>query len=142
MPDVVSASTLRSRHPVLTATEFAQALNISVQALQQREAGRQVFSMALPGQQERGYPAFQLEHGIQGAPLLAILHAMNKEARYSATVFFHSPNALLGDLSPIEALTGKITWDRRLNDGEGFLRRSPEERLDAVIQAAQQHVPC
>jgi hypothetical protein len=145
MPDVAPVRT-RPRfsvvHPTLSAAEFAQAMNISVPALQQREAGRQIFSVRLPQQNERGYPALQLEQGIVGAPLLAILHAMHKEARYSALLFFYSPNALLADLSPVEALTGKITWKRILNNGESFMRLSHEERLDAVIQAAQLHVPC
>ncbi|WP_206060122.1 hypothetical protein, partial [Escherichia coli] len=88
----------------------------------------------------REYPAFQSWDGIRGEPLHRVLTALSPAGRCSGSTayrFFTSPNELLGGLTPIEALHGRLTRDRALHTAATMLLEMPsEERLDHVLAVA------
>jgi hypothetical protein len=54
--------------------------------------------------------------------------------------FFTAPTDLLGGLTPIEALAGRLTTQRDLDaQTHDMLATPPDERLQAVIKAAEAH---
>lgn len=128
----------------LTALELGQALGVSDQTVRGRERAGELFSILRPGRR-RGveYPAFQAWPGIAGEPLAKTLAALASPdgTRASSTLayaFFSGRTDLLGGLTPIEVLLGRLTTPRDLEPEVRALLGAPAtERLDAVVRAAQ-----
>jgi hypothetical protein len=126
----------------LTAAELGRALGgLSDETVRQRERAGELFSILRPGRKRgREYPAFQAWAGIAGEPLARALAALGPTSSTGAYGFFTAPTDLLGGLSPIEALIGRLTASRELDaQTQQLLAAAPAERLRAVIEAAQAH---
>ena len=125
----------------LSASELGQALGgLSDETVRVRERAGELFSVLRPGRKRgREYPAFQAWSGIAGKPLAEVLAALGSTT--SGTVaygFFTSPTDLLGGLTPIEALIGKLTNPRNLEpEVQQLLSDDAVERLKAVEHAAR-----
>lgn len=122
---------------LLSAVALGKRLSVSDETVRTREAEGKLFSILRPARKRgREYPAFQTWENITGAPLERVLQALGGAG--SATFgFFVSPNDLLGGLTPVEALSGKLTLARNLDGGEELLKRESKERLQAVVAAAE-----
>ena len=123
----------------LSATELGQALGgRSDETVRQRERAGELFSVLRPGRKRgREYPAFQAWPGIAGAPLAGVLSALGAVGGSVAYGFFTSPTDLLGGLTPIEAMLGRLTSSRNVaSETRGLLTAPQEERLTAVVKAA------
>ena len=124
----------------LSATELGQALGgLSDETVRQRERAGELFSVLRPGRKRgREYPAFQAWQDIAGKPLAQVLAALGRASGTAAYGFFTSPTDLLGGLTPIETLTGKLTNPRELEpEVQELLSADAVERLKAVISGAQ-----
>ena len=67
-----------------------------------------------------------------------MLGALGRASGTAAYGFFTSPTDLLGGLTPIETLTGKLTNPRDLEpEAQELLSADAVERLKAVISGAQ-----
>jgi hypothetical protein len=104
-----------------------------------RERAGELFSVLRPGRKRgREYPAFQAWQDIAGKPLAQVLAALGPASGTAAYGFFTSPTDLLCGLTPIEALTGKLTNPRDLEpEVRKFLSADAVERLKAVEEAAR-----
>jgi hypothetical protein len=128
---------------LLSAVELGRALDgVSDETVRLRARQGELFSVLKTGRKRgSGYPAFQAWPGIAGTTLTSVL----AELGYPASVdgagahgFFASVTDLLGDLSPVEVLTGAPSAARPLGRaGRTLLASSPQERLKAVVAAAQ-----
>lgn len=140
-----SAPTVNPVQP-LSAAELGQALGgLSDETVRQRERAGELFSILRPGRKRgREYPAFQAWPGIAGQPLATAFATLNSSGSAaggtSAYAFFTSPTDLLGGLTPIEALVGRLTTTRDVDaHTQDLLDAAPEERLQAVVKAAEAH---
>ncbi|QNB16147.1 hypothetical protein G5S35_31325 [Paraburkholderia tropica] len=125
---------------LLSAAAMGQALGgIGDETVRQRERAGELFSILRPGRKRgREYPAFQAWAGITGEPLRQVLKALDEPGGAEAYAFFTSPNDLLGGLTPIEAMFGKIGSGRDVDDdARRLLSGSPSDRTEAVSHAAQ-----
>ncbi|NIF51606.1 hypothetical protein [Burkholderia sp. Ax-1724] len=116
-----------------------QALGgIGDETVRQRERAGELFSILRPGRKRaREYPALQAWAGITGEPLRQVLKALDEPGCAEAYAFFTSPNDLLGGLTPIEAMLGKIGSERDVDDdARRLLSTSPSDRTEAVSHAA------
>jgi len=124
----------------LSAVELGQALGgLSDETVRQRERAGELFSVLRPGRKRgREYPAFQAWPAIAGKPLAQVLGALGQASGTAAYGFFTSPTDLLGGLTPIETLTGKLTNPRDLEpEVQELLSADAVERLKAVMGGAQ-----
>jgi hypothetical protein len=124
----------------LSASELGQALGgLSDETVRVRERAGELFSVLRPGRKRgREYPAFQAWSGIAGKPLAKVLAALGSTGGTVAYGFFTSPNDLLGGLTPVEALIGKLTNPRNLEpEVQRLLSDDTVERLKAVEHAAR-----
>ena len=124
----------------LSASELGQALGgLSDETVRVRERAGELFSVLRPGRKRgREYPAFQAWSGIAGKPLAEVLAALGSTSGTVAYGFFTSPTDLLGGLTPIEALIGKLTNPRNLEpEVQQLLSDDAVERLKAVEHAAR-----
>lgn len=126
----------------LSAAELGQALGgLTDETVRQRERAGELFSILRPGRKRgREYPAFQAWQGIAGQPMSKVMSALGGASSTAAYGFFTSPTDLLGGVTPIEAMLGRLTTPRRIDpSARALLDASDEERLQAVIKAAQAH---
>jgi hypothetical protein len=126
----------------LSAAELGQALGgLTDETVRQRERAGELFSIMRPGRKRgREYPAFQAWPGISGQPLAKVMSALGGASGTAAYGFFTSPTDLLGGLTPIEAMSGRLTTRRGMEpSARELLKASDEERLQAVIKTAQAH---
>jgi hypothetical protein len=126
----------------LSAAELGQALGgLTDETVRQRERAGELFSIMRPGRKRgREYPAFQAWPGITGQPLARAMSALGGASGPVAYGFFTSPTDLLGGLTPIEAMLGRLTTSRAIDQAtRELLGASDEERLQAVIKAAHAH---
>jgi hypothetical protein len=127
----------------LSAAELGKALGgLSDETVRHREKAGELFSILRPGRKRgREYPAFQAWNGITGGPLTKVLSKLGTLGAVigaDAYSFFTSQTDLLGELTPIEALLGSLTTARSLDPAtQRFLNGSADERLSAVLQAAE-----
>jgi hypothetical protein len=124
----------------LSATELGQALGgLSDETVRVRERAGELFSVLRPGRKRgREYPAFQAWNGIAGEPLAKVLAALGSTSGTVAYGFFTSPTDLLGGLSPLEVLIGKLTNPRTVEpEVRQLLAGGAVERLQAVEHAAR-----
>ena len=127
----------------LSAAEMGQALaGLSDETVRHREKAGHLFSILRPGRKRgREYPAFQAWSGITGGPLAKVLSKLGAPGAAvgaDAYSFFTSQTDLLGGITPIEALLGSLTAARSLSPAtQRLLNASADERLDAVLQAAE-----
>ena len=126
----------------LSAADLGRALGeLSDETVRQREKAGELFSVLRPGRKRgREYPAFQAWPGIAGEPLAKVLSALTPGSSTVAYGFFSSPTDLLGGLTPVEALLGRLTDQRELDAETQALMNAPTgERLHAVVKAAEAH---
>jgi hypothetical protein len=126
----------------LSAAELGQALGgLTDETVRQRERAGELFSIMRPGRKRgREYPAFQAWPGVTGQPLAQVMSALGGASGTAAYGFFTSPTDLLGGLTPIEAMLGRLTTRRGIEpSARDLLNASAEERLQAVIKTAQAH---
>ena len=124
----------------LSAAELGQALGgLGDETVRQRERAGELFSILRPGRKRgREYPAFQAWPGIAGEPLATVMTALGAVGATVAYGFFTSPTDLLGGLTPIEGLLGRLTSARDLApETQALLAAAPEERRTAVVEAAR-----
>jgi hypothetical protein len=130
----------------LSAAEMGQALGLHEQSVRTRERAGELFAILRPGRKRGGeYPAFQAWPGIAGEPLAKTLAALAsgqpvgmRAASTLAYTFFTSRTELLGGLTPIEVLLGRLTQARVLEaEVQALLGAPAAERLEAVVRAAQ-----
>jgi hypothetical protein len=125
---------------LLGANEMGQALGgMSDQIVRDREKSRELFSVLKAGRKRgREYPAFQAWEGIVGTPLSTVLKALGSLDGAAAYSFFSSRLHELGDLTPVEILSGTPTRPGRISDdAQAILALPADQRLDSVIKAAQ-----
>lgn len=123
----------------LNARELGRALgDVSEDTVRLREGRGELFSILRPGRKRgRQYPAFQAWQGIAGVPLTQVLEALGRPSGPDAYGFFTSPTELLGGLTPIEAMVGRMTSVRDLDAAaERFLLEPPDKRLETMLQVA------
>lgn len=124
---------------MLNAREVGIRLgNLSDQTVRIREKEGKLFSILRPNRQRgREYPEYQLETGIQGRPLNAVLRVFADCAGEEIHAFFTTPVPTLGELTPLEVLRGVAFVN---GPADQLLVQSPEQRLAAVLEAAQECV--
>ena len=95
---------------------------------------------------QREYPAFQVWPGIAGEPIQRIISALSTYAPADSVGtygFFTSPDKLLGELTPIEVLLGRLLSPRgRYPEAMELLEWSPDRRLEAVLGSAKALAEC
>jgi hypothetical protein len=109
--------------------------NLSDQTVRIREKEGKLFSILRPNRQRgREYPEYQLETGIQGRPLNAVLRVLAGRSGEEIHAFFTTPVPMLGELTPLEVLRGVAFVN---GPADQLLVQSAEQRLAAVIEAAR-----
>jgi hypothetical protein len=110
--------------------------NLSDQTVRIREKERKLFSLLRPNRQRgREYPEYQLEQGVHGRPLNAVLRTLCDASGEQVHAFFTTPLARLGDLTPLEMLKGAAFSGGGVDQ---LLVQAPEQRLAAVLEAARE----
>ncbi len=138
VPDALVEDPVKS----LSAAELGEALGgLGDETVRQRERAGTLFSVLRPGRKRgREYPAFQAWPGVAGEPLELVLAALGPVSGVAAYGFFTSPTDLLGGLTPIEALVGRLTTLRDVDVETQLLLTAPaSQRLEAVEKAARSH---
>lgn len=127
----------------LSAAELGQQLGgLGDEAVRSRECQGKLFCVLEPGR-KRGnlYPAFQAWPGITGTPLESVLATLSAAGVTHGSVihaFFAGTTDLLGGLTPVEALLGRLTSPRALDPQSiEFLDRPAQERLEYVNGVAK-----
>ena len=131
---------LRDPEEMVTAAELALRLgNLSDETVRQREKKGQLFSILRPGRKRgREYPAFQAWAEIVGHPLEEVMAALGDSRASLAYGFFLSPNVALGDLTPLEVMTGKAALPHSSSGpGKQLLDSPTDVRRAAVVEAAK-----
>lgn len=126
----------------LTAAELGAALGgLGDETVRQRERAGKLFSILRPGRKRgREYPAFQAWPEVAGEALESTLVALGGAGGTAAYGFFTSPTDLLGGLTPIETLIGRLTSTRAVAPESRSLLAAPAAaRREAVLQAARAH---
>lgn len=129
----------------LSAAVMGERLGkLSAVTVRKREQEGALFSVLASGRTRgRLYPAFQAWEGIVGEPLRAVLGALRDAGAASgstAHVFFSGVTDLLGNLTPVEVLLGRLLTTRSIDFAVmSLLESPPAERLAAVIKAAKAH---
>lgn len=137
--DEATPATLDDPFEPLSAEQLGERLSVVAATVRQREQAHVLFSTLPPGR-ERGrlYPAFQAWPDIAGAPLRQTLLALGQPDGGTAWGFFASASPELEGLSPVEALSGKLSRQRPLSPGaQALLRATPKIRRGAVEGAAE-----
>ena len=143
-------STTLAADPVAPMHEYQLVSFLGLQSaseLRSVEAGGTVICISRPARGiAREYPAFQAWPDIAGEPLLRIIAALSsyeRSASADAYGFFTSSDDLLGYLSPIEVLTGRLLRPRAIDSEVMKLLEAPsEQRREAVIEAAEAFAAC
>lgn len=132
----------------LSAEDLASCLGLGgVSDLRTLEVGGTVICISRPDRGiQREYPAFQVWPGIVGEPLTSVVAAMTTYEQLGSSDaygFFTSLDDLLGCLTPIEVLTGRLIRPRAIDPAAvELLDASPDQRLEAVIGAAEAFAAC
>lgn len=129
----------------LSAAELGVLLGESEQSVRSRENSGELFSI-WRASRNRGqeYPTFQAWPGVVGDSLTQILaalvplgqpHPVGGTAAYG---FFTSPTDLLGGLSPLELLLGRVIGSRHVDrHAIQALQGDHPTRLELVIETAR-----
>lgn len=132
----------------LSAEDLASCLGLGgISDLRTLEVGGTVICISRPDRGiQREYPAFQVWPGIVGEPLTRVVAALTTYERLGSSGaygFFTSLDDLLGHLTPIEVLTGRLLRPRAIDPAVvGLLEASPDQRLEAVVGAAEAFAAC
>lgn len=110
---------------MLTGEEFGKKLGggITRQAVDAKRKAKEIFALSW-GSRRMLYPAWQLETAIFGRPLKRVLAALleKEDDPWVVYRFFTTPEAALGDVTPLEALRrGRI--DEVVSAAEVFANR-------------------
>jgi hypothetical protein len=97
------------------------------------------------GSIESGVAGFQARPEIQGAPLARVLSALDYRlpadsdsvSAASAYMFFIGRSDLLGDLTPVEVITGVAPANSAKPEYLEFLSKPHAERLEFVVEVAK-----
>lgn len=118
--------------------ELAAALEVSTETVRRRTVKRTLIAVLGPGRKRgREYPMFQAWPGIAGAPLEAVLAALQNPDGATAYQFMTTPSDALGGLTPIEVMLGEAPQEADLAPGaREFLQEGDEVRLRAVVETA------
>jgi len=126
---------------LFTATEFGEHLGISDETVRRREQNGELFSILKPARKRgREFPAFQTDEHIWGEPLKRTLAALGYTPSSGAAAygFFTSQNDLLGGLTPIELLLGRLLPEREIEEEvRSLLFSSPSRRQKLVEETAE-----
>lgn len=129
---------------LISGSELAEMLGVSEEAVRQRlQAGKLIAILSAGRERGRGFPIFQAWDGIAGGPLEQTLKALGYEGPGKAVdaadafQFFVSRNELLGDLTPVEVLTGAGVSDPDDVEAAEFLTKPHQERLEFVASVAR-----
>ena len=110
--------------------------NLSDQTVRIREKERKLFSLLRPNRRRgREYPEYQLDTGVHGRPLNAVLRVFGDASGEQVHAFFITRLAWLGDLTPLEVLKGAAFSG---GGADQVLVQPPEQRLAAVLDAARE----
>jgi hypothetical protein len=133
------ATKVDSAMRMLGAREVGLRLGkLSDQTVRMREKERKLFSLLRPNRQRgREYPEYQLETGVHGRPLNAVLRVFGGASGEQVHAFFTTPLARLGGLTPLDVLRGTSSSG---GDVDQLLVQPPEQRLAAVLDAAREVV--
>lgn len=132
----------------LPAEDLATCLGLGgVSDLRTLEVGGTVICLSRPDRGiQREYPEFQVWPGIVGEPLMRVIAALTTYEQLGSSDaygFFTSLDDLLGYLTPIEVLTGRLLRPRAVDPAVvGLLEASPNQRLEAVVGAAEAFAAC
>lgn len=121
---------------ILNIEEACEALGgISTEELDARTQRGQAYRVP------SGYPAIQTWPGIAGEPLARCVAELSLGGRppdgSGIDRFFTGLDAFLGDLTPVEALLGRLLSARQVGGrAQELLEEPPERRLMAVLMAS------
>ena len=135
-PALLSQDTMHS----MSAAEIGAALGgIGEDAVRAREQSRELFSIIRPGRsRQREYPVFQAWPSVTSAGLKRVLNALRPLDSTDLYGFFAERSDLLGGLTPVETLTGRLAWDRITEqEAAALLMSTVPVRLKAVLAAAE-----
>ena len=124
----------------LSAAEIGAALGgIGEEAVRARERSRELFSIIRPGRsRHREYPVFQVWPSVTSSGLKQVLDALRPLDATDLYGFFAERSDLLGSLTPVETLTGRLSWPRITEqEADTLLMSTMPVRLKAVLAAAQ-----
>lgn len=123
----------------LSAADLGGALGVDEDEVRLRERDRKLFSVLRERRsREPEYPAFQSWEGIAGQPLANVLKCFGHASSTAVYGFFTSTTDLLGGLTPIEVMLGRLTFSRSLDiSAYQLLRAAHADRLGAVSKAAE-----
>jgi hypothetical protein len=110
---------------MLTGEEFGKKLGggLTRQAVAAKRKAKEIFALSW-GSRKMLYPAWQLETAIFGYPLKRVLAALleKEDDPWVVYRFFTTPEAVLGDVTPLEALrSGRV--DEVVSAAEAFANR-------------------
>lgn len=125
----------------MSAVEIGAALGgLSEDAVHAREQSGELFSIVRPTRsRQREYPAFQAWPSMPCAELQQVLDALRPLDATDVYGFFAERSDLLGGLTPVETLSGRLLGRARTTEQEAdALLMSPTPvRLKAVLAAAK-----
>lgn len=137
------AQQVQSEDPMrpMSAGEIGAVLGgLSDETVRQRERAGELFSILRPGRKRgREYPAFQAWPSVTGLPLQRVLRELRQLSGTDIYGFFAAESDLLGGLTPVEALVGKLLLPRGPAATCELLAEKMPVRLEAVCRAAQTH---
>jgi len=87
----------------LSAEDIAGRLQLTRQGIDKKRTNGELFALSW-GSRKLHYPAWQLEPGILGEPLKRVLAPLKEEDPWNIYRFLTTPEALLGDATPLNAL--------------------------------------
>jgi hypothetical protein len=128
---------------LLTAAEFGAHLSQDDKSVMAREEKGELFAVMRPGQKrDREYPKYQLMREWRWKNVVIIREALGIGTSDVLHSFLSSPNERLGQLTPVEVLTGKVLWTRpQIKGALALLPKDEKQRIDLVLDAARSYLP-
>lgn len=127
---------------VVSPAEAAELLHLaSPNTVRQRIADGKLYAIRAPGR-ERGQvlPAWQFNPLLLGEPMQQLLNALRAVGKvgWDAHYFFEEPRAMLGGLSPRQALEGTADSEGYAARARTLLAANPKERLARVLATIEE----
>ena len=124
---------------VLTSSEVAKRFQLSKPMLTARAQTHEILALPHPTLKNRlGYPAWQFEEGIFGAPLRAVLMELKDLTPWDKWYFFITDDVRLEGLTPVDVLQAATVENLSMLDRERLerVRTGTRHGLDQVVEAA------
>lgn len=122
----------------LTLGDFACASGLSAQEIARAQRQGELFSCRLGDEPFDRYPAYQLLDEIRAQPLRRLISAFGPEGGVSLYMFMQSDGDLLGGITAVEVLCGRLVDDQPIAHAVAeLLKRDHSDRLRAVLTAAE-----